>query len=120
QAATGDRISAYHLEAAIAAQHSLAAAFADTDWREILALYDDLIRLFPSPVHELNRAIVIAQLDGPEAGLAAIQAIRELNTLDDYHLPHATIGELHRRAGRQEQARQAFRTALQHTSSISE
>ncbi len=83
-------------------------------------LYDDLIRLYPSPVHELNRAIVIAQIHGPDAGLAAIHEIRDLDALQDYHLLHATVGELHRRAGRVEEAQRSFRTAMKYTSSISE
>jgi RNA polymerase sigma-70 factor (ECF subfamily) len=120
QSASGSSVSSYHVEAAIAAQHSLAASFAQTDWPAILTLYDDLNRCYPSPVHELNRAIVVAQIYGPDAGLAAIDRIRERRALEDYHLFHATIGELHRRAGRLQQARQAFETALKHTSSASE
>jgi RNA polymerase sigma-70 factor (ECF subfamily) len=120
QSASGERISRYHLEAAIAAHHSIAATFADTNWKAILALYDDLSRIYPSPIHDLNRAIVIAQISGPDAGLAAIEQIRELDTLEEYHLLHATRGELHRRSGRLEQARDCFRIALKCTQSVSE
>src|SRR5262249_31089830 len=106
--------------AAIAAKHSLAPSFDETDWSAILGLYEDLIRMHPSPVHELNRAIVVAQISGPDAGLAAIQNISGSETLQDYHLLHATVGEFHRRAGRAEQARDSFRKAMQLTVSASE
>jgi RNA polymerase sigma factor (sigma-70 family) len=120
QSAEGERVTQYHLEAAIAAQHSLAANFAETDWPVILQLYDDLTRLYPSPIHALNRAIVIAQISGPEAGIAAISRIDGLDTLENYHLLHATIGEFHRRVGRGEEARACFRRAMKCTVSISE
>jgi RNA polymerase sigma factor (sigma-70 family) len=120
KSASGDRVSRYHLEAAITAQHSLASSFATTNWLAILTLYDDLVTLFPSPIHELNRAIVVAQISGPDAGIAAIESIGELDALEAYHLLHATRGELHHRAGRIEQARECFRTALKCTQSVSE
>src|SRR5262249_33120222 len=120
ESASGDRISRYHVEAAIAAHHSLAASFAKTDWKGILALYDDLIQIHPSPIHELNRAIVLAQISGPDAGIAAIQQINQIGNLEDYHLFHATLGEFHRRAGRAAEARRCFRKAMQCTVSLSE
>src|SRR6185295_10547875 len=98
----------------------LARSFRETDWTAILGLYDDLIRLYPSPVHELNRAIVIAQISGPDAGIEAIQAIHGVESLHDYHLFHATLGEFHRRAGRREEAAACFRTAMKCTQSLSE
>src|SRR5262249_10433573 len=119
-AASGNRISRYHLEAAIAAYHSLAPGFAETDWAAILLLYDDLTQIHPSPIHELNRAIAVAQISGPDAGIAAIQRIKELESLEDYHLLHATLGEFHRRAGRAEEARRCFRRALECSVSVSE
>src|SRR5262249_39789841 len=69
ESSAGSHFTRYHVEAAIAAQHSLAPSFVETDWPAILELYEDLIRLHPSPVHELNRAIVAAQISGPDAGL---------------------------------------------------
>src|SRR5262245_54988125 len=120
QSASGERISRYHLEAAIAAQHSLAPSFAETNWAAILTLYDDLIRVHPSPIHELNRAIAVAQQAGPDAGIKAIQEIQDSSHLEDYHLFHATLGELHRRAGRTVEARECFQTALRYTDSLSE
>jgi RNA polymerase sigma factor (sigma-70 family) len=120
ESASGERISRYQLEAAIAAQHSIAASFAETDWPALLMLYDHLIAAYPSPIYELNRAIVQAQIAGPDAGIAAIQAIRELDTLQDYHLLHATLGEMHRRAGRYDLAQECFRAAIRCTESPSE
>jgi RNA polymerase sigma-70 factor (ECF subfamily) len=83
-------------------------------------LYDRLIGMHPSPIHELNRAIVVAQISGAEAGIDAINRIGGLKTLQDYHLLHATLGEFHQRAGRPVAARESFHTALQFTSSPSE
>ena len=120
ESASGDRLSRYHVEAAIAAQHSLAPSFVETDWLTILKLYDDLIRIQPSPIHELNRAIAIAQVTGPDAGINAIQKIGALETLEDFHLLHATLGEFHRRAGRPEEARRCFNRAMECTVSPSE
>jgi RNA polymerase sigma factor (sigma-70 family) len=120
ESASGDHLSRYHVEAAIAAQHSLAPSFAETDWLTILKLYDDLIRIHPSPIHELNRAIAIAQVSGPDAGINAIQKIGALETLEDFHLLHATLGEFHRRAGRPEEARCCFNRAMECTVSVSE
>jgi RNA polymerase sigma factor (sigma-70 family) len=120
ESASGRRISRYHLEAAIAAKHSLASNFAATDWAAILSLYDDLTRIHPSPIHELNRAIVVGQISGPDAAIAAIHRIDELESLQDYHLLHATLGEFHRRAGRTEEARGCFEKAMKCTVSPSE
>jgi RNA polymerase sigma-70 factor (ECF subfamily) len=120
QSAKGNQITRYHLEAAIAAEHSLAPSFAETDWQAILELYDDLNRVHPSPIHALNRAIVIAQISGPDAGIAAIHRIEGLETLADYLLLHATIGEFHRRAGRAVEACECFREAMKYTVSLSE
>ena len=120
ESAAGDRISRYHLEAAIAAHHSIAGGFAETSWAAILLLYDDLTQIHPPPIHELNRAIAVAQVSGPDAGIAAIQRIKDLESLEDYHLLHATLGEFHRRAGRADEARRCFRRAMECTVSVSE
>src|SRR5262249_40951449 len=81
ESATGAHISRYHLEAAIAAHHSIAAGFGQTNWAAILSLYDDLTQIHPSPIHELNRAIAVAQVSGPDTGIEAIQRIKELESL---------------------------------------
>lgn len=104
RSARGDELSVYHLEAGIAAAHNAE----ETDWPEILRLYDLLLDLKPSPVVALNRAVALAMVEGPEAGLAALAPIR----LDDYYLLPATEGELHARAGHPHQAAEAFYHAL--------
>lgn len=120
QSTAGARVTRYHLEAGIAAQHCLAPNFAETDWRTILAHYDLLLKLHPSPVVELNRAIVVAQLDGPEAGLAAILAIRGMDAVKNYYLLEATLGELHRRTGNFHDAQVHFAAARENTASPAE
>jgi RNA polymerase sigma factor (sigma-70 family) len=95
-ASTGDALSTFHVEAGIAALHATAPSAAATPWREIVALYDTLLRLAPSPIVALNRAIALAELAGPERGLAAIDAIEGL---DEYVFFHAAKGELSARAG---------------------
>ncbi|MEM7587559.1 MAG: sigma-70 family RNA polymerase sigma factor [Acidobacteriota bacterium] len=118
--AAGDTLTRYHLEAGIAAQHCLAPSFEATDWPTIRGLYDHLVRLHPTPVGELNRAIVIAQIDGPAAGIAAIESAPGLRQLGAYHLLDATLGELHLRAGNRERARTYFESASAKTRSLSE
>jgi RNA polymerase sigma-70 factor (ECF subfamily) len=105
----------YTLQAAIAAVHAQAATPAATDWAEIVALYDVLQRLDPSPVVELNRAVAVAMRDGAAAGLALVDAIVARGDLADYRFLHSTRAELCRRAGRTEDARAAFRRALELT-----
>ena len=107
------RIGAYTLQAAIAAVHAEAATPADTDWAEIVGLYDLLIRLHPSPVIELNRAVAVAMRDGPEAGLALINGILARGELAGYYLAHSARADLSRRLGRREDARAAYRQALE-------
>jgi RNA polymerase sigma factor (sigma-70 family) len=109
RSARGDELSAYHLEAGIAAAHAAASSVEETDWPEILRLYDLLLDLKPSPVVALNRAVALAMVEGPEAGLAALAPIR----LDDYYLLPATEGELHARAGHRQEAAEAFRRSLE-------
>ncbi len=100
---------AYALQAAIAAVHGEAASAADTDWPQIVGLYDALLRLEPSPVVALNRAVAVAMRDGPEAGLALIEPL--LPALPGYHLAPAALADLCRRAGRIDEARGHYRTA---------
>jgi RNA polymerase sigma-70 factor (ECF subfamily) len=102
----------YAIQAAIAAVHADAATPADTDWAEIVGLYDLLLRLDPSPVVALNRAVAVAMRDGPAAGLELVNALLEERELRDYRLAHAARGELSRRLGRTAEAKASFRRAL--------
>jgi RNA polymerase sigma-70 factor (ECF subfamily) len=112
QALLSRRFGAYTLQAAIAAVHADAERAQDTDWRQIVGLYDALLRFEPSPVVELNRAVAVAMCDGPQAGLALIDALLCQDTLRDYHLAHAAKAELCRRAGALAAAREAYENAL--------
>jgi RNA polymerase sigma-70 factor (ECF subfamily) len=106
------RFGPYTLQAAISALHANAASASATDWGQIAGLYDLLLRLDPSPVVELNRAVAVAMRDGPLAGLALIDAILARGDLADYHLAHAARADLYRRLGRREEAKAAYRRAL--------
>lgn len=107
----GDLLSAYHLEAGIAACHCMASDAASTDWPRILGLYDALAAMDPSPVVHLNRAVAVARVRGAEAGLAAVESIPGRASLDGYHLYHAVRGTLAAEAGRQDEAEAAFTRA---------
>jgi RNA polymerase sigma-70 factor (ECF subfamily) len=113
RALVSGRAGPYALQAAIAAVHAEALTATATDWAQIVALYDLLLRLDPSPVVELNRAVAVAMHDGPAAGLAAVDAILARGDLADYHLAHAARADLCRRLGRTEEARAAYRRALE-------
>ncbi len=115
--ADGDELSAYHLEAGIAAEHCLAATFAATNWTRILHLYDLLVRVQPSPVHALNRAIAISYLHGPQAGLNALSSISWDGIPKGYYLFDAALGELHRRVGHFDVAKVHLERALERTTS---
>jgi RNA polymerase sigma-70 factor (ECF subfamily) len=95
--------------------HAQAPSTEATDWAEIAALYDVLLRLEPSPVVELNRAAAVAMRDGAESGLALVDAILARGELGDYHLAHAARADLCRRLGRREEARASYRRALELT-----
>jgi RNA polymerase sigma-70 factor (ECF subfamily) len=112
KALTSRRFGPYTLQAAIAAVHADAPSAAATDWAQIAGLYDVLVRAEPSPVIELNRAVAVAMRDGPEAGLALIDAILARGDLTDYHLAHAARADLCRRLGRTAEARASYETAL--------
>lgn len=112
RALTSRAFGPYTLQAAIAALHAEAATAAQTDWPQIVALYDLLLRIEPSPVIELNRAVAVAMRDGPEAGLALIDALLERGGLEDYHLAHAARADLSRRLGRRTQAAASYSRAL--------
>lgn len=113
QALHSRRFGAYSLQAAIAAVHAEAASAEQTDWAQIVGLYDALLRLSPSPVIELNRAVAVAMEQGPEAGLTLIEALLANGELADYHLAHAACADLNRRLGRIAPAREAYQRALQ-------
>ena len=102
----------YQLQAAIAAIHDEAPNAEATDWAQIVALYDLLLQMEPSPVVELNRAVAVAMRDGPEAGLALIDALLSRGELADYHLAHAARADLLRRLGRPAEAATSYRQAL--------
>ena len=106
------RFGPYSLQAAIAAVHAEAPSAAATDWTQIVALYDVLGRIDPSPVVELNRAVAVAMRDGPQAGLTLIDAILARGELSDYHLAHAARADLSRRLGRRADAHASYQRAL--------
>ncbi|HET7537921.1 MAG TPA: DUF6596 domain-containing protein, partial [Candidatus Didemnitutus sp.] len=111
-AAQGTELSEYHLQAGIAAIHCTAADYASTDWERILQHYDQLQRIKPSPIVALNRAVAVAHLHGPQAGLDAIALISRSDRLDSHYLLHAVVGELHWRLGNERAAAESFRRAL--------
>lgn len=113
QALRTRRFGVYTIQAAIAAVHAEASTPDETDWAQIIALYDVLSRIEPSPVIELNRAVAIAMRDGPEAGLTLIDDILAEGTLSDYHLAHAARADLCRRMGNTIDAVNAYRRALE-------
>jgi RNA polymerase sigma-70 factor, ECF subfamily len=106
------RFGSYTLQAAIAAVHAEAESVAATDWRQIVALYDRLLRIQPSPVVQLNRAVAIAMRDGPEAGLTHIDAVLEHGELANYYLAHSARADMYRRLGRTAEARSSYEKAL--------
>ena len=110
--ATGRELTAYHLEAAIASVHAGALRTEDTDWRTIVSMYDTLMTINPSAVVALNRAIAIAQCDGPERGLEEIHAIADSDRLASYPFYSAALGELELRRGRWQVAKEHFRAAV--------
>src|SRR6185436_13198580 len=112
RALSSRRIGPYTLQAAIAAVHAQAPTAAATDWGQIAALYDVLVRADPSPVVELNRAAAVAMRDGPQAGLGLIDAILARGDLADYHLAHSARADLSRRLGRNGAAIEAYERAL--------
>ncbi|WP_295814321.1 RNA polymerase sigma factor [uncultured Nitratireductor sp.] len=106
------RLGPYLLQAAIAGEHGAALNTADTDWRQIVSLYDILILVDPSPVVALNRAAALSMRDGSEAGLAAVDRAMAGGGLDAYHLAHAARADMLRRLGRDGEAKEAYRKAL--------
>jgi RNA polymerase sigma-70 factor (ECF subfamily) len=120
RSAEGTTISPFHLEAGIAFYHCSAKSYEETNWPAILRLYDALLQIHRSPVYLLNRAIVVAQIKGPRAGIRALDEVGKNDSLRHYHLFDATLGELYRRAGEMDEARRYFTLARQKTSSPSD
>ena len=104
--------SLIRMQAAIAAVHAEAPSAGQTDWRQIVGLYDVLLRAVPSPVIELNRAVAVAMEQGPLAGLALVDNLLQRGELQDYHLAHSARGEFCRQLGRFDEARSAYEKAL--------
>lgn len=113
QSAVGDELTAYHLEAGIAACHCGAADFESTDWRQILFLYDRLLEFDDSPVVALNRAVAVSNVHGPRAGLEAVSVIPGRRKLESYYLLHAVMGEFEERQQNPQAAAGHFRRAAQ-------
>ncbi|WP_182865143.1 RNA polymerase sigma factor [Stieleria mannarensis] len=114
------RFGSYTIQAAISAVHAEAATAVDTDWKQIVSLYDVLLRIQPSPIVELNRAVAVAMCEGPESGLQRIDAILDRGDLLGYPLAHSARGELLRRCGNATDAIEAFQRALSLTEQMSE
>lgn len=112
QALSTGEIGVYSLQAAIAAVHADAPTYEDTDWTEILGLYDLLLRYSPSPIIELNRAVALAMRDGPAAGLAVVKDLSARGELQDYHLLYAAQADFYRQLGEINLAKQAYEQAL--------
>jgi RNA polymerase sigma-70 factor, ECF subfamily len=106
-------VGPFALQSALAAEHCRAARAADTNWPEILRLYDLLATVQPSPIVSLNRAVAVAMVDGPDAGLALIDALAESGDLDGYHLLHAARADLLRRLGASAEAAKSYARALE-------
>ncbi|MBK9249782.1 MAG: sigma-70 family RNA polymerase sigma factor [Ignavibacteria bacterium] len=120
KAAFGTTISTYHLEAAIAFEHCVAAKFEDTNWKRILELYDWLCKLQPSEVTELNRIVVILRLKGSAAALAALQNLNSKNKLDNYYLYHSLLGVVYTSIKDKTTAKYHFEKAIRLTKSDKE
>ena len=116
--ATGQAPGRYQILAAINAVHTSAREMGDTDWSQVVALYDQLARLDPSPIVALNRAIAVAELDGPQVALAAVDRLED--TLVGYHAYHATRADLLRRLGRSQELRAAYDNAIERAGNTAE
>jgi RNA polymerase sigma-70 factor (ECF subfamily) len=120
QSAEGDEVSDYHLQAGIAACHCAAKDYESTDWPQILSLYNRLVEFDDSPVAALNRAVAVANVDGPTAGIDAVKAIRNRSKLSSYYLLYAVLGELEAQLGNLQTAADHFRISLKLTEIKSE
>jgi RNA polymerase sigma-70 factor, ECF subfamily len=116
----GETLTPYHLEAGIASVHAAAPSWADTNWRQLLSYYDGLREIAPSPVVEINRAIALSKVMGPQAALAALKGLETQKAVTRYLPFHLTVGELEVQSGRRSQAREAFTRALALPMSVQE
>jgi RNA polymerase sigma-70 factor (ECF subfamily) len=110
----------FTLQAAIAALHAQAPSYADTDWPQILTLYGELLRIWPSPVVALNRAVAVSMVKGPEAALAEVEALEREGRLAGYRYLPSTKADLLRRLGRDAEAAEAYRAALELSANTAE
>jgi RNA polymerase sigma-70 factor (ECF subfamily) len=115
QALASDHAGPYAIQAAITSVHARARSAEATDWAAIASLYDVLMRMSPSPIVELNRAVAIAMRDGPDSGLAIVDGLLSQGDLDNYHLAHSARADFCRRLGRNAEARQSYVRALELT-----
>jgi RNA polymerase sigma-70 factor (ECF subfamily) len=113
QSTAGDEATEYHLQAAIAACHCAAQDYESTDWPRILSLYDRLIELDDSPVVALNRAVAVAHIHGPRAGIETVEAIHDRQQLNCYYLLYAVLGEFEADLNYRQAAMKHFRKALE-------
>jgi RNA polymerase sigma-70 factor (ECF subfamily) len=113
QSAAGDELSEYHIQAGIAACHCAAKDYESTDWRQILLLYDRLTEFDQSPVVALNRAVAVAKIHGPQAGIAAVTAIRSSQKLKSYYLLYAVLGEFESQLDHKQTAAEHFRRSFE-------
>src|SRR2546422_11367730 len=120
QSAAGEEITEYHLQAGIAASHCAAKDYESTDWRQILSLYDRLVELDASPVVALNRAVAVASVHGPRAGLDAVAAIQHREKLNSYYLLYAVLGEFEAQLNHPQAAAGYFQKSLKRTEVTSE
>ena len=119
-AAAGEELSEYHIQAGIAACHCLAEDYPSTDWSRILSLYDQWMKMNDSPVVALNRAVALAKVNGPRAGIEAVETIKNRGELTSYYLLYAVLGEFEVQLRHFEAAAGHFRKALQLTELKSE
>ncbi len=117
QSAKGEELSQYHLEAGIAATHAVAPNYAATDWQRVRSQYDLLLQMTGSPVVALNRAVALAMVEGPQAGLTALEQVRQMAGMEGYYLLHASFAEFWRQVGEIEKARASYQRALALTAS---
>jgi RNA polymerase sigma-70 factor (ECF subfamily) len=120
QAWASDQVGPYAVQAAIAAAHATAINFDATDWVQIVGLYDLLLQAAPSPVIEMNRAAAVVMRDGPEAGLALMDAILARGDLASYHSAHLARADVLRRLGRTAEARLSYQRALDLVEQVAE
>ena len=120
RAATGDSVTRYHVEAAIAFEHCTAKNFEETNWKRILELYEWLCRIDPSPIVELNRAVAVMQVLGPDEALKSVAAIHEKKRIESYYLYHGLIGEIYSRLDMSAEADAEFAIAMSLTKSETE